>query len=96
MNIEEYGQDKVIYSRMKDPELYEGQHIATMKVLACQCRIMIEQEKWSTGNKTMNNLVIKEIEDIKPEQNMIIRYAYDESDPTSLAILRIEYDTDKK
>lgn len=94
--MEQYGQDKVIYERLKDPELYEGQHISTMKVLACQCRIMLELSKWSTGNDYMNKMTLKELDKIKPEQEMNIRYAYDESSPTDLAILKIEYDIHRR
>jgi len=88
--IEEYGQDAIIYKRLADPELYDGQHISDMLVYACQCRVMIEKEQWSTGTKRINDVVLGELSDWPPNRKVYIRYAYDENDdPTALAILEI-------
>lgn len=89
--VEEYGQDATLYNRLKDPELYDGQHIANMTTTACQCRIMIEREIWTTGNKFNNKMVMQEIEELFPLKSIYLRYAYDSNDdPNKLCILEMK------
>lgn len=88
--MEEYGQDATIYKRLADPELYDGQHISEMIVYACQCRVMMEKEQWSTGNKRMDGMVLEKLNKWPPTRKVYIRYAYDENnDPTALCILKL-------
>lgn len=89
--VEEYGQDTTLYKRLKDPELYDGQHIANMTTTICQCRIMIEREIWTTGNKVNDKMIMQEIKELFPLKSIYLRYAYDSNDnPNKLCILEMK------
>lgn len=79
-----------IYKRWKDPCLEEGQFISDMLVYACQVRIMLEKEQWSTGLRSLNRFLLDKIKHISPSEELYIRYAYDQNDhPENLALLEV-------